>query len=208
MGNRRPHPSTVDAAAYAVCICPVVRLGAMVIHRKGQLCRTSYAVCIILVRRGPVGVSLRPVSVIDLPTIERWAGVMADHMSRTRPYAEAADRHDPDSGLYWYVIAEDDHDVGTVWIELLPAGSEAVLGVFLGDASCFGRGIGTAAIDLAIAEFRRVHRHVPIVLRVRRSNARAIACYRRVGFTVAGGGSKSLPSGEAVPYYRMVCLPC
>ena len=153
-------------------------------------------------------VSLRPVSALDLPTIDRWAGVMADRMSRTRPYAEAADHHDPGSGLYWYVIAEDDLDVGTVWIELLPADSEAVLGVFLGDASYFGRGIGTSAIALAIAEFRRVHRHLPIVLRVRRSNARAIACYRRIGFTITGSGSKSLPSGDVVPYYRMVCLPC
>jgi len=155
-----------------------------------------------------VGISLRPVSADDLPVIDRWASVVADHMSRTRPYAEAADRHDPESGLCWYVIAEDDRDVGTVWIELLPAASEAVLGVFLGDPSDLGRGIGTAAIDLAIAEFRRAHRQLPIVLRVRRSNARAIACYRRVGFTVAGSGSKSLPSGEVVPYYRMVCPPC
>jgi len=46
MGNNAAHPA---AASYAVCICPVVRLAAMVIHRKGQLCRTSYAVCMILV---------------------------------------------------------------------------------------------------------------------------------------------------------------
>jgi RimJ/RimL family protein N-acetyltransferase len=155
-----------------------------------------------------LGVSLRPVSPVDPPAIDRWANVVADRMSRMRPYAEAADRHDPDSGLYWYVIAEEDRDVGTVWIELLPAASEAVLGVFLGGASDLGRGIGTAAIGLALAEFRRAHRQLPVVLRVRRSNARAIACYRRVGFTVTGGGSKTLPSGEEVPYYRMVCPPC
>jgi RimJ/RimL family protein N-acetyltransferase len=155
-----------------------------------------------------VSVSLRPVAAFDQSTIERWAGVMADHMSRTRPYAEAADCHDPDSGLYWYVIAEHDLDVGTVWIELLPIGSEAVLGVFLGDPSNFGRGIGATAIELAIAEFRRTHPRVPIALRVRQANARAIACYRRVGFTVTGSGSKSLPSGEVVSYYRMVCQPC
>jgi RimJ/RimL family protein N-acetyltransferase len=164
------------------------------------------------VMRGALGgvrlsVSLRPVAAVDLPAIDRWATVVADHLSRTRPYARAADRHAPDSGLFWYVIAEDDLDVGTVWIELLPAGSEAVLGVFLGDPSHFGRGIGAAAIDLAIAEFRRRHRRLPIVLRVRRSNARAIACYRRVGFSVTGSGSKSLPSGEVVPYCRMVCPP-
>jgi len=58
--------------------------------------------------------------------------------------------------------------------------------------------------ELAVAEFRSAHPHLPIVLRVRRSNTRAIACQRRVGFTVTGSGSKSLPSGEVVPYYRMV----
>ncbi len=154
--------------------------------------------------RSTVEVSIRPVQAVDQATIRRWARAVADTMSRTCPHAEAADRHDPDSGLYWYVIAEDERDVGTVWIELLPAGSEAVLGVYLGDPSDCGRGIGTAAIDLAITELRRAHPHLPIVLRVRRSNTRAIACYRRVGFTVIGSGCKSLPSGEAVPYYRMV----
>jgi ribosomal protein S18 acetylase RimI-like enzyme len=154
-----------------------------------------------------MNVSLRPVAAADQATIDRWAGDMAEHMSRTRPYAQAADRHDPDSGLYWYVITEDGLDVGTVWVELLPAGSEAGLGVFLGDPSSYGRGIGTAAIGLAIAEFRRAHPHLPIVLRVRQSNARAIACYRRVGFTVTDSGSKSLPSGEVVRFYRMVRPP-
>jgi len=157
--------------------------------------------------RGPVGVSVRPVSPADLPTIDRWAGVTATYLTRTRPYAEGADHHDPGAGLFWYMIAGAGADVGTVWIELLPAGSEAVLGIFLGDPYWFGRGIGTAAVGLAVAEFRRAHQHVPIVLRVRRSNARAIACYRRAGFTVTDSGSKPLPSGEVVPYYRMTCPP-
>jgi ribosomal protein S18 acetylase RimI-like enzyme len=129
---------------------------------------------------------------------------VADGMSRTRPHAEAADQHDPDSGLFWYVIVEDERDVGTVWIELPAAHpEEAILGVYIGDPSDRCRGIGTAAVTLAVAEFRRAHPHVPVVLRVRRSNTRAVACYRRVGFTVAGGGSKSKPSGEVVPYHRM-----
>ena len=152
-------------------------------------------------------ISLRPVSAPDLPTIDRWAVLVAGHLSRARPFAEGADHHDPGSGLYWYVIVEAGLDVGTVWIELPAGDSGAVLGVFLADSSFFGRGIGAAAIALAIAEFRREHRHVPIGLRVRRSNARAIACYRRVGFTVTCSGSRSLPSGEVVPYYRMTRLP-
>ena len=153
------------------------------------------------------GVSLRSVSPADLPTIDRWAGVMAHRLTRTRPYAEGADRHEPGAGLFWYVIAEAGFDVGTVWVELLPAGSEAVLGIFLGDRSSLGRGIGTAAIGLAVAEFRREHRHVPIILRVRRPNARAIACYRRAGFAITERGFKPLPSGETVPFYRMTYRP-
>ncbi len=151
-----------------------------------------------------MGVTLRPVAAGDQPSIDRWARFAADHMSRTHPFAKAADRHDPESGLHWHIITADGRDVGTVWIELPTGSCEAVLGVFLGDPSFVGRGIGAAAVELAVAEFRRAHPHLPIVLRVRRSNARAIACYRRVGFTVAQSGVKSLPSGEVVPYYRMV----
>jgi RimJ/RimL family protein N-acetyltransferase len=153
------------------------------------------------------GVSLRPVSPPDLATIDRWAGGAGDHMSRTRPLPEGADRHDPDAGLFWYVIAEHGRDVGTVWIELAPAEPEAVLGIFLGDPGDLGRGIGSAAIGLAAAEFRRNHAQAPIVLRVRRANHRAISCYRRAGFAVTGSGSKTSPSGEVVPYYRMALQP-
>jgi ribosomal protein S18 acetylase RimI-like enzyme len=144
----------------------------------------------------------------DQPSIDRWAEVAADYMSRTRPYAEDADRHDPDRGLFWYVIADGGRGVGIVWIELPPGAGEAVLGVYLGEASSFGRGIGTAAVELAVAEFRDAHPQLPVSLRVRRTNERAIACYRGIGFTVTGSGTKSLPSGEAVRYYRMVLAPC
>ena len=152
--------------------------------------------------------SLRPVAEGDQASIKRWAGFAAGHMSRTHPLDAAADRHAPVSGLYWYVIVHDDVDVGTVWVELPRGAGEAVLGVFLGDATCLGKGIGTSAVELALAEFRDSHPDLPVTLRVRRSNARAIACYRRVGFSVASSGTKSLPSGEAVPYYWMVLPPC
>jgi RimJ/RimL family protein N-acetyltransferase len=152
--------------------------------------------------------SLRPVAEDDQANIGRWAGFAAGHMSRTRPLDDAADCHAPTSGLYWYVIVADGRDVGTVWVELPPGSSEAVLGVFLCDASHLGRGIGTTAVGLALAEFRAAHPGLSVALRVRRTNQRAIACYRRVGFTVTGSGTKSLPSGETVPYYSMVVAPC
>jgi RimJ/RimL family protein N-acetyltransferase len=155
-----------------------------------------------------MGVSLRVAEAADQAVIGRWAEAVADGMSRTRPLAESANQHDPATGLYWYVIAVDDRDVGTVWIELPPPGSEGVLGIFLGDAADRGHGLGTAAVQLALAEFRRAHPQLPVALRVRCSNARAVSCYRRVGFAVTGHGSKTLPSGEVVPYYRMVLPAC
>jgi GNAT superfamily N-acetyltransferase len=155
-----------------------------------------------------MGVSLRAVQAADQAVIRHWAKAVADGMSRTHPLAAGADQYDPAAGLYWDVIAEDDRDVGTVWIELPPPGSEGVLGIFLGDAADRGHGLGTAAVEFAVTEFRRAHLQLPVALRVRCSNARAVACYRRVGFAVTGHGSKTLPSGEDVPYYRMVLLAC
>jgi ribosomal protein S18 acetylase RimI-like enzyme len=157
----------------------------------------------------PVGVetSLRTVTEGDQANIERWAEFAASPMSRTRPLDAAASRHAPDAGLFWYVIVSGGRDVGTVWIELPPGSSEAILGIYLGDATLLSRGIGGAAVKLALAEFRAAHPTAAVALRVRRSNGRAIACYRRAGFTLAGSGTKSLPSGEAVPYYRMVFPP-
>ena len=157
-----------------------------------------------------VSVSLRPVPALDLAAIDHWASGVAESMSRTRPLAEAANRYDPAAGLFWYVIAEDGRDVGTVWIELPAAASEAVLGVLLGDEADRGARRRLGGGRARRRRVRRAHARVPIVLRVRRTNARAIACYRRAGFAVAGSGSKTLPSGEVVPYYRMALLsaPC
>jgi RimJ/RimL family protein N-acetyltransferase len=124
------------------------------------------------------------------------------------PLDAAADRHAPSAGLFWYVIVADGRDVGTVWLELPSGAAEAILGIFLFCAASVGRGIGTAAVELALAEFRSACPGLSVALRVRRANERAIACYRRVGFSLTGSGTKSLPCGETVPYYRMVLPPC
>ena len=92
-----------------------------------------------------------------------------------------------------------------MWIERLMGVPEARLGVFLGSASDFGRGIGQEALKLAIAEFRGAFPDEPIALHVRQFNERAIRCYRSVGFEVVDTGSKAPPSGESVAFYTMVC---
>jgi RimJ/RimL family protein N-acetyltransferase len=145
------------------------------------------------------------VSPHDLATIDSWAATIGDEApSRTRPLAPGADRHDPSGELFWYVIVADGREAGTVWIERLGGRSEARLGVFLGDFSDFGRGIGRAALRLAIAEFREAFPEDPISLHVRKSNARAIACYRAVSFEVVDSGTKASPSGEPIAFHKMV----
>lgn len=150
-------------------------------------------------------VSLRPVSPGDLATIDGWAAAIgAEAPSRTRPFAAGADRHDPASGLFWNVVVVDGREVGTVWIERLGGRPEARLGVFLGDPADFGRGLGRSALRLAVAEFREAYPGDLLSLHVRESNARAIACYRAVGFETVDTGSKVLPSGERVAFHTMV----
>ncbi len=153
-------------------------------------------------------ISLRPVSPADLATIDGWVVALGDEApSRTRPYAPGADRHDPAAGLFWYVVVAYSRDVGTVWIERLAGQSEPRLGVFLGDPSDFGLGIGRKALRLAIAEYRAAFPGDSILLHVRRSNQRAIACYRAVGFEIVASGTKVLTSGERVAF-RTMLLPC
>lgn len=154
-------------------------------------------------REAATRVSLRPVRPDDLPAIDRWARVAGGQMSRTRPHDPAADRHDPAGGLFWWVITRDGADAGTVWVELTADGREGVLGIFL-DPDLYGRGIGTAAVKAAAAAFRRAHPGTPVCLHVRKTNARAIACYRRAGFVVVEEGTKQSPSGELIAFHRMV----
>jgi len=150
-----------------------------------------------------MNVSLRPVEAADQTAIREWAAAAGGGMSRTRPLDEAADRHDPAAGLFWYVIAADGRDVGTVWVEAGRGSGESLLGIFIGPSGARGRGAGTAAVTLAVAAFRRAHPERPITLRVRRTNLAAVACYEHAGFTVTGEGIKSPPAGDPIPYYRM-----
>lgn len=140
----------------------------------------------------------------DLATIDGWvAAIGAEAPSRTRPFTEDADRHDPASGLFWNVVVADGREVGTVWIERLGR-CDARLGVFLGDPADFGHGIGRSALRLAIAEYREAHPGDSVSLHVRDSNARAIACYHAVGFVIVDSTTKVSPSGELVAFHTMV----
>lgn len=151
-------------------------------------------------------VELRPFEEPDLARLAGWTSrVAADaYMSRVRPRDESLSGHAPHAGLLWYVIRAGGEDVGTVWVEPEPDPARATLGILLGDPALFGHGIGGQAIGLVIARMRVESPHVrTLALHVRRDNARAIACYERSGFAIAGSGTKVLPGGIALEFLCM-----
>ena len=154
-------------------------------------------------------VTLRPFRPQDLDLIVRWSstGYLDEFTSRLRPRDARARHHNPRNGLFWFVIVHADADVGTVWIEPGEEPDESALGVFLSRPSLFGRGLGAQAIRLAVDECRARHPAQAITLHVREGNARAIACYEKIGFATTSSGTKLLPSGKEVPYFQMRLLP-
>lgn len=150
-----------------------------------------------------MSVTLRPFRAEDLPLLDAWASAIGleAYLHRRRPRVEAATGHAPERGLFWYVILVAGAEAGTLWLE--PDEDGMRLSIFLGDPQRYGQGIGRAAIHLAVSDVQAVHPGVPIHLNVRTSNARAIACYRRAGFSLVEEAVKTTPAGEVIPYCRM-----
>ena len=134
----------------------------------------------------------------DIAKLDGWCrGIRSeDYMSNTRPKRSGG-------RLLWRVIQADGRDAGTVWLEEAENGREAALGILLGETALFGKGIGRAAIKLALAEARDLFPFRRVILHVRKANARAIACYRACGFAVCGEGEKPAPSGAGIPFLTM-----
>jgi RimJ/RimL family protein N-acetyltransferase len=156
-----------------------------------------------------VTVAIRALRPEDLELIARWESApgLDQYVSRTRPRDTLATCHDPQNGRFWFVIVCSGVDVGTVWLEPGEQPDESILGIYLNHSSLFGGGIGSQAIRLAIDECRRRYPAQLIALHVRQGNARAIACYEKVGFVTTSSGTKVLPSGEHLPYFHMQLVP-
>ena len=86
-----------------------------------------------------------------------------------------------------FMIEADDALVGSVFLHAIDAADRrATVAVGLLDDALLGRGIGTAALRLILGygfDTLGLHR---IALRVLADNARAIACYRNLGFVEEG----------------------
>ena len=143
-------------------------------------------------------VALREFLDEDLPALDAWCAAIRseDFMSNTRPKRDGG-------RLLWRVIQAEGRDAGAIWIEEAENGQEAVLGILIGEPALFGRGIGRAAIKLALREAKDLFPFRRVILHVRAANARAIACYKACGFKTSGEGVKATAGGKTIPFLTM-----
>ena len=150
-------------------------------------------------------IELREFQTSDLEQLDQWAKAIdsTQYMSRYRPRDLSWQGHQPEQGLFWFVIVVAGHDGGTVWLE--PGGNphEAVLGILIGQESLLGHGIGETAIMLALEKAAEAHRYRRVTLNVRAANLRAIACYQKCGFLPVASGIKRTDSGDEIAYITM-----
>ncbi|MDR0531595.1 MAG: GNAT family N-acetyltransferase [Oscillospiraceae bacterium] len=128
-----------------------------------------------------------------LPAEQDWA----DHIAK-------------DSSNYCFVIVlrDGERPIGTVDLrDLEPLNRTATLGILIGEADCRGKGYGAEAIRLLLEYgFQWLNLH-NIDLTVNSENARAIACYTKVGFREYGRRHEALFfNGHYVDIVRMEIL--
>ena len=143
-------------------------------------------------------VTLREFREEDTARLDAWCRAIGsgDYMSNTRPKSGG-------SRLLWRVIQAEGRDAGTIWIEEAGNRQEAVLGILLGEPSLFGKGIGRAAIALALEEAGKFFNFRRLILHVRSANGRAIACYKACGFKPACEGKKTTAEGKTIDFLTM-----
>jgi RimJ/RimL family protein N-acetyltransferase len=150
---------------------------------------------------------LRPVTFRDIEMCKQWARDIEAEQYQSRFYPKTFNGNEIsgyDQLRCWYIILADSEEVGTVWLEKHAVEDEvAILGIMLGNKEKFGKGIGRAAIHLAITQARKKLSFRSVELNVRKANYRAIACYRSCGFELVRVGIKIDGDGNGMPYFTM-----
>ncbi len=151
-------------------------------------------------------VELRPFTNADLEAHEHWQLTidLGKFMSRSTPSGFFGSVEESSAEYRWFVIVATGRDVGTIWLERERDETSAVrLGIFLGDESYCGKGIGRQAIDQVITLCRFSFRFTRVRLHVRLTNARAIRCYRACGFREIGQRTKRDTCGGMIDFLIM-----
>jgi len=151
-------------------------------------------------------VTLRPFSNGDIAAWQRWKSAinLDKFMSRSAPSGFDGGVDQCSSEYRWSVIIVGDLDTGVIWLEREPDEWGVVrLGIFLGDESFFGKGVGRRAIEQAICQAHAAFEFTRVRLAVRLNNERAIACYRACGFQEIGRGTKADIGQDAIDFITM-----
>ena len=165
--------------------------------------------CIITLAM-PLKVNLREFTSDDLPRLEAWVsdGDVKRYMSRWTPRSLMNGRWSPHL-VRWWVIVAGENEVGVLWIEKADTDdSVADLGILIGEPEMRGHGVGQAAIRLAEADAgARWHiERERIRLRVRKTNERAVCCYRKLGYVVSSVTEKEIENGTRIDVLEMTHL--
>ena len=154
-----------------------------------------------------MNISLREFTTSDLQTYERWRNEIdaSQYMSRFFPH-ECNGSDIKNTHLYaWYVIIADNVEVGTVWLEKGKGqDTVATMGILIGKKDKLGKGIGRETIPVAIKQARLMLDFDSVRCDVRKTNTRAITCYKNCGFRIISEGSKINQKGEKIETFEMV----
>lgn len=139
-------------------------------------------------------VTIRPVTEADTDRIIAWRNapsVMAHFIYRT-PLTRKAHlnwlHNRVETGeVAQFVIYDGETAVGSVYLrDIDRSNQKCEYGIFIGDDSCRGKGIGTAAAKLALAYAFEELQMNRVYLRVFADNTRAIKSYEKAGFRYEG----------------------
>jgi len=161
---------------------------------------------------------LRPLREDDLPLVVRWfndPGVRHWLHQSDRPDAtlEVAREHfwrpvAKGRALAWMIETPDGQPVGTLrLLEIDPHHGRAELAISIGETEHWDRGLGTDAIQQALAHAFDTLRLRRVCLITDADNARGIRCYEKAGFISEGLlRSHRLRYGQPVDMLAMAVL--
>ena len=141
-------------------------------------------------------VSIRPITEADTDKIVKWrnAPSVMEHFIYRTPLTR-------EDHLNWFhnrvqtgdvaqfMITDDEtgEEVGSVYLrDIDPVNKKCEYGIFIGEESCRGKGVGSAAAKLALDYAFKELKLNRVFLRVFADNPRAIKSYENAGFKYEG----------------------
>lgn len=148
-------------------------------------------------------VTIRPITYNDTEDIIRWRNSQyvnarfIDHRMFTRESHEAWLKTQVETGrVSQFIILLDGKGVGSVYLRDIDRDKkEAEFGIFIGEESARGKGVGTKSAALILEYGFNELNLEKVFLRVYKDNPGAIRSYEKAGFKRTGGADKINDNG-------------